>query len=378
MQARGADDTGDVSSGNEKRGKSLLPPLPYVAVFERLRTERMGNALVLGVRNFVRESRGIALDAWDRLRGVNEAERLPGALQLKLDDEGVRRREQQRDAETGYLTRAPWLSRVPYQLACAFLDLAFTHRPISRFWFLETVARMPYFSYLSVLHLYETFNWLHLAELRKIHFEEEWNEMHHLLIMSALGGDERWLDRFLAYHLSVIYYWLLVALYIVAPAMSYNFSELLEKHAVDTYSQFLEENAERLRNLPAPEIAMRYYATDNLFQFGEHAVLGGEGKMRTRPPVASLYDVFVNIRDDEDEHVRTMVACQDYDKVARLSSSPHLRQVAKESAEIGDGSGHLPGEASRSAWKAWADRVNAPSSTSSSSRQTADREADGQ
>jgi ubiquinol oxidase len=29
-------------------------------------------------------------------------------------------------------------------------------RPIQRFWLLETVARMPYFSYLSMLHLYET------------------------------------------------------------------------------------------------------------------------------------------------------------------------------------------------------------------------------
>jgi hypothetical protein len=29
-------------------------------------------------------------------------------------------------------------------------------RPIQRFWFLETVARMPYFSYISCIHLYET------------------------------------------------------------------------------------------------------------------------------------------------------------------------------------------------------------------------------
>lgn len=29
-----------------------------------------------------------------------------------------------------------------------------------------------------------------------------------------------------------------------------------------------------------------------------------------RPPVRTLYDVFCNIRDDEGEHVRTMLACQ--------------------------------------------------------------------
>lgn len=32
------------------------------------------------------------------------------------------------------------------------------HRPIARFWFLETVARMPYFSYISMLHFYEVGN----------------------------------------------------------------------------------------------------------------------------------------------------------------------------------------------------------------------------
>ncbi|CAN0351988.1 unnamed protein product, partial [Ectocarpus sp. 13 AM-2016] len=35
-------------------------------------------------------------------------------------------------------------------------DVVFEDRPIQRFWFLETVARMPYFSYLSMLFLYET------------------------------------------------------------------------------------------------------------------------------------------------------------------------------------------------------------------------------
>lgn len=30
-----------------------------------------------------------------------------------------------------------------------------------------------------------------------------------------------------------------------------------------------------------------------------------------RPECRNLYDVFVNIRDDEGEHVKTMKACQD-------------------------------------------------------------------
>ena len=52
-----------------------------------------------------------------------------------------------------------------------------------RFWVLETVARMPYFSYISILHLYESLGWWRAgAELRKVHFAEEWNELHHLQV----------------------------------------------------------------------------------------------------------------------------------------------------------------------------------------------------
>jgi ubiquinol oxidase len=32
-----------------------------------------------------------------------------------------------------------------YLSLCVFLDVAFDRRPIQRFWFLESVARMPYF-----------------------------------------------------------------------------------------------------------------------------------------------------------------------------------------------------------------------------------------
>lgn len=45
------------------------------------------------------------------------------------------------------------------------------------------------------------------AELRKVHFAEEWNEMHHLQIMESLGGDLLWVDRFMGLHAAIIYYW---------------------------------------------------------------------------------------------------------------------------------------------------------------------------
>ena len=52
---------------------------------------------------------------------------------------------------------------------CYVLDVIYDKRPIQRFWFLEVVARMPYFSYISMLHLYESLGWWRAgAELRRV------------------------------------------------------------------------------------------------------------------------------------------------------------------------------------------------------------------
>ena len=61
-------------------------------------------------------------------------------------------------------------------------------RYYARFAALEIIARVPYFSYTSVLHLYETLGLRGNKEKMKVHFAESWNEMHHLLIMEDLGG----------------------------------------------------------------------------------------------------------------------------------------------------------------------------------------------
>lgn len=67
---------------------------------------------------------------------------------------------------------------------------------------------MPYFSYISMLHLYESLGWWRQGSiLRKVHLAEEWNELHHLQIMESLGGDQYWSDRFLGQHAAIFYYW---------------------------------------------------------------------------------------------------------------------------------------------------------------------------
>ena len=105
---------------------------------------------------------------------------------------------------------APWIIKVPYYVLCYFLDAVYPeNRPIQRFWFLETVARMPYFSYNTMLTIYELLGWWRRSsELRRVHFAEEWNEYHHLLIHESLGGDRMWRDR-----PGAVYYYLYSYLY---------------------------------------------------------------------------------------------------------------------------------------------------------------------
>jgi ubiquinol oxidase len=200
------------------------------------------------------------------------------------------------------------------------INTVYRDRPIPRFYVLETVARVPYFSYVSVLHLYETMGWWRKADWLKVHFAESWNELHHLLIMEDLGGDKRWADRFLARHVALLYYWIIVLLYLVNPNGAYNFMELVEGHAYKSYNNFLTENEADLKEQPAPQVAIQYYRDGDLYLFDEFQT-GTKLEIR-RPSVDNLYDVFVNIRDDEQEHVKTMVACQQPD--AQLSlKSPH-------------------------------------------------------
>jgi ubiquinol oxidase len=204
------------------------------------------------------------------------------------------------------------------------INTVYRDRPYPRFYVLETVARVPYFSYLSVLHLYETLGWWRKVDWLKVHFAESWNELHHLLIMEELGGDKFWLDRLLARTVALLYYWIVAALYVVSPDSAYHFMELVEGHAYRTYNKFLKENTAELKAQPAPQIAIDYYRDGDLYLFDEFQ--SARVPAERRPQVDNLYDVFVAIRDDEQEHVKTMVACQGAD--ARLTfKSPHSAVV---------------------------------------------------
>jgi len=294
-----------------------------------------GSLLTLAGANFRHELRSLITDVKAAITGPSEDDDLcvvnyegeaavecsqyrEQLTELTLSNDAIWAREESRPQ-----VEAPLVIKIPYYLLCYLLDTLFDGRAISRFFFLETVARMPYFSYISVLHLYESLGWWRRsAEAKRVHFAEEWNEFHHLLIMESLGGDQYWIDRFLAQHTAILYYWVLVGLFLVSPSIAYNFSELIEAHAVDTYAQFVDENETALRELPVPEVAMTYYGAPDLYLFDEFQTAREPGERR--PVISSLYDVFSCIRDDEAEHVNTMRACQDTAVVVR---SPNVERA---------------------------------------------------
>jgi len=186
------------------------------------------------------------------------------------------------------------------------IDVLMHDRPFARFYALETIARVPYFGYLCVLHLQETLGFWRSPELLQVHFSESWNELHHLRIMEALGGNERFIDRFVAQHAAFAYFWLAVALYLANPSFAYNLNQHVEEHAFKTYAAFVREREDWLRDEPVPEIAREYYEANDLYLFDRFHTVNVQGSQARRPKLKSLYDVFVAIRDDELEHAATM------------------------------------------------------------------------
>lgn len=133
-----------------------------------------------------------------------------------------------------------------------------------------------------------------------------------------------------------------------SPRAAYEFMELLESHAVDTYSTFVKENKERLQQLPAPRVARSYYKGADLYLFDDFQV--SKVPKSRRPPCDNLYDVFKNICEDEAEHVRTMSACKDYStRGGDVVVSPHSGFVDESEQSQNE---------KRKAWLDWSEEVN--------------------
>ena len=136
------------------------------------------------------------------------------------------------------------LNEVVLNITVAILDFLYRGRDYQRFWVLEEIARAPYFAFLSVLHFRESMGLRgpeHLY-LMKQHFEQSVNETEHLEYMESRGGNLYFIDRFVAKHLVLIYYWSNVVYYWLAPRLAYHLSYEVEIHAAETYAKFLANN----------------------------------------------------------------------------------------------------------------------------------------
>ncbi|KAI3800265.1 hypothetical protein L1987_28352 [Smallanthus sonchifolius] len=212
------------------------------------------------------------------------------------------------------------------------LDTLYHDRDYPRFFVLETIARVPYFAFMSVLHMYESFGWWRKSEYLKVHFAESWNEMHHLLIMEELGGNAWWFDRFLAQHIAIFYYFMTVFMYALSPRMAYHLSECVESHAFETYDKFIKEKGDELKELPPSKVAVKYYTEEDLYLFDEFQT--ARLPNTRRPIIKNMYDVFMNIRDDEAEHCKTMKACQTHGNL-RSPHDAYNETVSSEDDDIG-------------------------------------------
>ena len=147
-------------------------------------------------------------------------------------------------------------------LTVGILDFIYRGRDIQRFWVLEEIARAPYFAFLSVLHLRESLGLRgpeHLY-LMKEHFAQTLNETEHLELMESRGGNSHWVDRFFAKHLVLIYYWVNVVYYWLAPRSAYHMSYQVELHAAETYSKYLDRypEDEEIQKVMDDEVAHAY------------------------------------------------------------------------------------------------------------------------
>ena len=179
------------------------------------------------------------------------------------------------------------------------IDLVYKDRDLARFLVLETVARVPYFAFCSVLHFRETFGERN-TELIRLHYAEADNELHHLLIMEHLCRDLNRFDSALAAALSVVAFWYSCLVYASCPRAAYHLSELIEDHAYHTYDSFLNREEKYLKSQPVPCVASDYYTSKHSSQ---------------HRPLTSLYDVFLNVRDDEKDHWSTLCSLEQYDEI---------------------------------------------------------------
>lgn len=161
--------------------------------------------------------------------------------------------------------------------ADAFFRKRYGHRAIV----LETVAAVPGMVGAGLIHfkclrrIQDDKGWIH--EL----LDEADNERMHLMTFIKVAKPS-FLERLLIVFAQFFFVGFYAVMYILSPKTAHRFVGYLEEEAVRSYTEYLKEiDAGRHKNVPAPEIAIKYW---NLKKN------------------ATLRDVVLVVRDDEALH----------------------------------------------------------------------------
>ena len=170
-------------------------------------------------------------------------------------------------------------------------NIVYGHQPsYLKFRAVEVIARVPYHSWSSA-----AFTWLTIfytdeknaMKYSKIaHFSEhaQENETMHVVVISQLAkGRERagaFRHTFIPMLFAFFYFWMSYFLYIINTRYSYELNYMFENHAFEQYNEFLEMNANVLKDTKLESEFLTWYGR----QFDNH------------------YDFFVSVRNDEIIH----------------------------------------------------------------------------
>lgn len=175
--------------------------------------------------------------------------------------------------------------RVAYSLTMFFrwfADTFFAKRYGHRAVVLETVAGVP--GMVAGM-------WNHLRSLRRMQpddrgwiktlLDEAENERMHLMIFIKIANPN-WFERAIVLLAQFVFWHFYFVLYVLFPRVAHRMIGYFENQAVVSYTQYLEEiDAGRVENTAAPKIAIDYYKL---------------------PDDATLRDVVIKVRDDEQGH----------------------------------------------------------------------------
>jgi len=161
--------------------------------------------------------------------------------------------------------------------ADTFFAKRYGHRAIV----LETVAAVPGMVGATITHLKclrrmtDDRGWIRTL------MEEAENERMHLMTFIEVAKPT-WFERFVIIAVQWVFYLAFFALYLVSARTAHRVVGYFEEEAVISYTHYLKEIDEgRSRNVPAPEIARRYWKL---------------------PETATLRDVVLVVRADEAHH----------------------------------------------------------------------------